>query len=131
MCDQQGLLQTHIVGVLVHGKGTYCMMDFNQVPHDSNLTLNCMLKALMLVSKDKKLPRKIYIQLDNCSRENKNRFFLGCMAYLVAQNIVEEVVMNFLMVGHTHEGIGHIIRYIYFLPDYIYNRMLLQYIWMQ
>lgn len=43
-------------------------------------------------------------QADNCGRENKNKFFLSFMALLVAKRIVKEVLISFLMVGHTHEG---------------------------
>ena len=45
------------------------------------------------------------VSADNCGRENKDRFVLGCMDLLVARQIVKEVVVSFpIMVGHTHEG---------------------------
>lgn len=80
------------------------MIDLNQYPHDSNLTLNCLLLTLTNVATNGTLPNRLYVQLDNCARENKNQFFLGCMGVLVARDIVEEVWLSFLMVGHTHEG---------------------------
>ena len=51
-----------------------------------------------------RLHEVIYIQLDNTSRENKNKYFIAFMAYLVAMRYTKEVIMSFLMVGHTHEG---------------------------
>ena len=98
------MLQTHIVGVLIHGKATYACIDFNQYPHDSNLTLNCLLHSMAQQSNNNKFAPTLYVQLDNCGRENKNKYFLGCMAFLVAKGLVDEIIMSFLMVGHTHEG---------------------------
>ena len=37
-------------------------------------------------------------------RENKNKYMMGTWAYAVAKGLVKEVVISFLMVGHTHEG---------------------------
>ena len=51
------------------------------------------------------LPKKLYIQLDNCSRENKNRYVLGYCEYLVAHSVFDSVEVGFLPVGHTHEDI--------------------------
>lgn len=51
------------------------------------------------------LPSKFYVQLDNCSRENKNRFVLGYCEMLVALSIFESVEVGFLPVGHTHEDV--------------------------
>lgn len=47
----------------------------------------------------------IYLQLDNCSRENKNRFLMAYVESLVAWGMVEEVLVGFLPVGHSHEDI--------------------------
>ena len=103
-CDNSKLLQTHLIGALIHGRRTVAYIDILQWPHDSNLTLNCLLEGLVRASNDGRLPPKLYIQLDNCGRENKNRYFLGMVAILVKRQIVSEATMGFLMVGHTHEG---------------------------
>ena len=103
-CDQTRLLQTHITGVLAHGKSTHAMIDMNQWPHDSNLTINCLLETLLEEASDGQLTPILYVQLDNCGRENKNKFFIGIMALMVVLGLVKEVTMSFLMVGHTHEG---------------------------
>lgn len=105
--DSSKLLQTHITGALVHGRQMFAFLDLMQYPHDSNLTLNCLLRALVSTASGGCLTRKLYIQLDNCGRENKNKYFLACMALLVKNAIVEEVLISFLMVGHTHEGKVH------------------------
>ncbi|VDI54065.1 Hypothetical predicted protein [Mytilus galloprovincialis] len=73
--------------------------------------MHCLLNALyddaeMIEDSDKRcLKKKIYVQLDNCSRENKNKYLLALLALLVKWKKTEEVFVNFLMVGHTHEDI--------------------------
>ena len=39
--------------------------------------------------------------LDNCARENKNRFVFSWLAALVAFDIFNEVTVEFLVKGHT------------------------------
>ncbi|KAL5012708.1 hypothetical protein ScPMuIL_011259 [Solemya velum] len=56
-------------------------------------------------AREKRLPPTLYVQLDNTCRENKNKYFLGMMAYLVKKKFVREIWVSFLLVGHTHEDI--------------------------
>ena len=81
-------------------KKTFSMVDANEYPHDSNLTLTCLLRALYETARDNRLTstQTLYVQADNCGRENKNRFFLSIMAVLVARGIVKEIIVSFLMV---------------------------------
>ena len=55
-----------------------------------------------------KLPSTLLIQLDNCSRENKNKIFFGYVEMLVSLGVFEEVQVSFLPKGHTHEDIDQI-----------------------
>ena len=49
---------------------------------------------------------------DNCrsyhivsaGRENKNQYVMALLALLVARGFIKEIIVSFLMVGHTHEG---------------------------
>lgn len=52
-----------------------------------------------------KLTEVLYVQVDNCSRENKNRYTLGFFELLVALGVFLEVEASFLPVGHTHTDI--------------------------
>ncbi|CAG2204723.1 unnamed protein product [Mytilus edulis] len=65
-------LRTHLVGALVHGVGLYGFFDWYQYAHSSNLTIHVIL-SILLMTKDS-LPDVLYLQMDNCARENKNRF---------------------------------------------------------
>ena len=85
-------LRTHLTGVMVHGRGNYGFFDFLQWSHDCNLTITCLLKTFELMSKDRPLPRRLLLQMDNCVRENKNKYVMGFMCYLVEKDIFAEVL---------------------------------------
>ena len=53
----------------------------------------------------KPLPPILILQLDNVSRDNKNRYVFAFFSLLVSKGIFREVYINFLIVGHTHEDI--------------------------
>lgn len=89
-------MKTHVTGAIVHGHGSYVYTDLLQWPHDPNLTLNILidilLKKVMDYTKSRiPLPKKLFIQLDNCNRENKNRYVLGFLSLLVQEKLFEEV----------------------------------------
>ena len=120
-------LQSHITGVLIHtdsswGKQVLAFVDLYQYPHDSNLTINILIRTLNEL--EKPLPPVLYLQLDNCFRENKNKFVMAFCALLVKFKFFSkvwcnfpqfslnyesmscvQVRINFLPVGHTHEDV--------------------------
>ena len=53
----------------------------------------------------KPLPQCLYLQLDNCAGENKNRYVFAFLSLLVAKGIFKQIYVGFLMVGHTHEDV--------------------------
>ena len=55
-----------------------------------------------------RLPGTLLVQLDNCSRENKNKIFMGYIESLVALGVFEEIRVSFLPKGHTHEDIDQV-----------------------
>ena len=68
-----------VTGVLMHtdtphGKIPYIYTDVKQIPHDSNLTMNIILNTL-IKNKDR-LGRVLFLQLDNCFRENKKQVLI-------------------------------------------------------
>ena len=50
----------------------------------------------------------LYLQVDNCVGENKNNILVAFLSSLVARGIIGRVVLNFMMVGHTHIDIDQI-----------------------
>ena len=89
-------LRTHITGALLHtqspcGKLAFAFIDLLQWPHDSNLTITVLISVLLEYSKDHPLPEKLHLQLDNTSKENKNRYVLGFCGALVQLKVFKNV----------------------------------------
>ena len=53
----------------------------------------------------KPLPPVLNLQLDNATRDNKNRFVFVFCSLLTYHGVFQEVYINFLIVGHTHDDI--------------------------
>ena len=51
------------------------------------------------------LPPILNVQMDNATRDNKNRYVFAFWSLLVAKRIFCKVYVNFMMVGHTHDDI--------------------------
>ena len=47
------------------------------------------------------LSRTLRLQMDNCAGTNKSQFIIAGLAMLVALNIVEVVLLQFMVAGHT------------------------------
>ena len=79
---------------------------------DSNLNMECIRLALVQYSKDfPGLPPNLYVQFDSAS-DNKSRFTMGSLAWLVENNYFHQVESVMLPVGHTHEDIDQAFRVI-------------------
>ncbi|XP_030834677.1 uncharacterized protein LOC115921382 [Strongylocentrotus purpuratus] len=105
------LLKTHVTGVLLHGQQeSLTFVDICEHKHDSNMTINVLLKTLAHVSKGhtKPLPPILFLQADNCWRENKNKYVMALLEMLVGKKIFHEVHLSYLLVGHTHEDIDQL-----------------------
>lgn len=91
-CQSLWSLRTHLTGCLVHGVGAHNYFDFLQWSHDCNLTLCTLLQTLLEVAKTQPLAPRLLIQMDNCVRENKNKYVMGFFAILVQLEIFTEVM---------------------------------------
>jgi hypothetical protein len=65
----------------------------------------CELKTTNQAIGPKPLLKKLLLQMDNCVRDNKNRFLLTFLLLLTMKEMFEEVKLGFLVVGHIHEDI--------------------------
>ncbi|XP_060568789.1 uncharacterized protein LOC132727367, partial [Ruditapes philippinarum] len=87
------LLKTHVTGIINHGHGGFhTFVDICQYSHDPNLTLNVLLKTFLHTSEKNgnRLPATLYLQADNCFRENKNKFVLAFCELLIRCEIFTE-----------------------------------------
>lgn len=96
-------LITHITGVLVHGRKPAAMAYtwYDRFPASSDVVCTILLDAISKV--EGPLPPTLYLQLDNCWRENKNKYLLGLASMLVDEGVFRKVKISFLPKGHTHE----------------------------
>ena len=97
-------LKTHLMISLAHGRGAYVYITPEaRVAGDPNLTIECLQRTLMSVeAQDGYLPPVLYLQLDNCFRENKNSYLVSYLTWLVERKVFKRIELSFLMVGHTH-----------------------------
>ena len=90
-------MRTHLTGAQIYMKAEKGKMAFDllQWPHDSNLTISVLLAILQQVrSKLGALPKIVYLQLDNTSRENKDKYLLSFLAHLVDLKLFKKVYIN-------------------------------------
>ena len=90
-CQNLWCLRTHLTGCLVHGVGTFGYFDYLQWPHDANLTITTLLFTLSEIAHRGCLPHHLRLQMDNCVRENKNRYVFGFLSLLVEKELFIDV----------------------------------------
>jgi hypothetical protein len=96
-------LATKLVGAQIEGYGFHGSWVYPFFKSDSNLTCTLVLDILMMILEVKGgLPPILFLQMDNCGRENKNHIAIGFLAVLIELKIFKEIYLNFLPVGHTH-----------------------------
>jgi len=104
-------LHHHLTLSMVHGMGTRCYVTRDNVYSDPNLTIECLQRTLKWVEEARggKLPNQLYLQLDNCFRENKNSLLLNWLASLVERGLFPGgIEVGFLPVGHTHNEVDQV-----------------------
>jgi hypothetical protein len=107
--DESPLTQ-RIVGVKVHGHGTFVYVCDDTVAKGGNLICDILRRTLNHLDSKGKLPHinpVLYLQIDNCG-ENKNKTLIAFLADLVRKKVFAKIKACFLMVGHTHDDIDQI-----------------------
>ena len=105
----KGQIKVHIIGIVFHATNEMKLIAWmDYFPYG-----NCILSALYYCLKGKctektTRPSKLYLQMDNCSSQNKNQYMMGFLGELVKKNWFKEVQASFLLVGHTHTDIDRI-----------------------
>jgi hypothetical protein len=105
--DADGLVETKVTGVLVHGHFFDTYVVEPQVAHDSNLSITCLHRTLMKLFRKGRVPSVLYLQVDGGS-ENKNQWMMSYLSLLVELKLFRKIKMCFLPVGHTHEDIDQV-----------------------
>ncbi|MEM9681301.1 MAG: hypothetical protein AAF901_13340, partial [Bacteroidota bacterium] len=106
--DQRGhSLKVRLVGVLDHAViNRLLLMTLTQeYESGANHIIEAIHRYLVIRSADGDLPKILYVQMDNCTRENKNRYLMAHLECLVSWGLFESIEVGFLPIGHTHEDI--------------------------
>jgi hypothetical protein len=104
------LFSMSIGGVIRHGHGRHLYLHPNfSFPKDPNLVLTLLwLQLRDVFSSNTHRPSTLYLQADNCYSENKNTYMLAFLSLLVKMQLVQNIYLHFLPVGHTHEDIDQL-----------------------
>ena len=74
-------IKNHIIGVLVNDAEFYVIRHYDHWAGDPNMTISVLFQAIRKLKKP--WPPNLYIQLDNCIKENKNKYVFFICAMLV------------------------------------------------
>ena len=81
-----------VYGVIVHGHFAACYVLNSHLPGGTNVTIECLHRTfLKLRSQGKKFPKRLNIQLDNTSKDNKSRFVVAYLYMLVCCGCFDEI----------------------------------------
>ena len=70
-------------------------LNFDQFEQGSNMIVSILFRLILEAKQDfGKLPPVLHVSVDNCWRENKNRFVLSFLAALVELKIFTEITMT-------------------------------------
>ena len=104
--DMTTKVKMHVLGCIVHGADTYAYTCPPHIAQGHNITIQVLFYVLLdILSKMGSLPPVLFLQLDNTTKQNKGRFLMAFLAYLVLMGVLKSAYINFLPVGHTHEDI--------------------------
>ena len=99
-------VKMHVLGCIVHGINTYAYTCPPHIAQGHNITIQVLYYVLLaLLGQFGFLAPVLFLQLDNTTKQNKGRFLMAFLAYLVLVGVLKRVYINFLPVGHTHEDI--------------------------
>ena len=103
------ILEQHVVGVLVHGVPNHSFLYTinNTIGGGANLNVEAIRRTLVHLHSSTPMPRKFVINADNAS-DNKCWTLLLFLAMLVYHRYTDDVILSFLLVGHTHEDIDQL-----------------------
>lgn len=81
-------------GLSYQGKEIFACLDLFEWPHDLNLIVNAVICVLDKWNHRHDLAPVLYLQLDNCVRENINNIVICFLALMVEFDIFEKILKN-------------------------------------
>lgn len=82
----------------------------NRFQRNANNPINAIIQSIADLFRERRkegrpTPKTCFLQFDNCVSENKSMAMYGLAAMLVGLGVFDELRINYLLVGHTHEDI--------------------------
>jgi hypothetical protein len=100
---------TKLYGAIVHGRWAGAYLYTGNMPGGTNVTVEILHRVLSALKReDGHLPRKMYLQLDNTVSTNKSKYLKAFLKFLVDCGVLDEVLVYYFQVGHTHCDIDQI-----------------------
>lgn len=102
----------HSIPILLYGTLCHTFNDNKQLyysppfyTHEPNYVITVLAYRIITILAQNPTfdPVKLYLQVDNTSRENKNVYIIFFLAVLILLGYFDDVVVHFLTVGHTHD----------------------------
>ena len=99
--------KTSLFAFINHGRQMkFHIPNLDEFPDDPNYAMSLIYAQLLEHAKATgSLPLYFHVQVDNCSKENKNRWLLGLFTLLAGLKIFKRITGEMLGQGHTHEDI--------------------------
>lgn len=100
-------IKVKLIGVLQHSTINVLRLFTMTDEHETgaNHIIESIHRTLLDIQKSQALPRTFNLQVDNCTRENKNKYLFSYLESLVQWCLFDEIIVGFLPIGHTHEDI--------------------------
>ena len=99
----------HLMGAISHGRDTFFWTSPPHLAQGNNVTIQAIHYILLHTKREEgSLPKYLYLQLDNTSKQCKGRGLLAYLSLLKLFGVFERIFVNFLPVGHTHEDVDQL-----------------------
>lgn len=96
-------LKYHVFGIVNAADSQVTLFPhFDHWEHDSNLHISLLFNHLRELRDKGKLGRNLMIQMDNCFRDNKNKYLFAFFAYLLHHQWFRTIELYYLRPGHSH-----------------------------
>ena len=101
----ESLLEQGNMTVRVHNSSNLCYISqvgLTGASAGADGTVNAIARSLKWLDRVNRVGKVLYLQLDNTSGDNKNRYVMAFLAFLVQIRIFEKVKVSFMEVGWPH-----------------------------
>jgi hypothetical protein len=103
--DAQGKRHALHTGIaIVHGTKPMVFLGYEDIAGNPNWIIEQLYRVLRReeLARPSGLPSVLYLQVDNCFRENKNTYVMNYCCWLIERGVVKSIFVSFLPPGHTH-----------------------------